>query len=82
MNPLRVRVQNGRITLDVPVDLPEGHVFDLAIEETGDGLTAQEREALHAALERSLQHLAEGVDVPVAEVLAAMRLRALKRRAR
>lgn len=81
MNPLRICARNGRITLDVPTDLPEGSVVDLTIDESGDGLGVDERARLHAALEQSLQRLADGEVIPAAEILAAMRLRARKRSA-
>lgn len=29
MNPVKARVKNGRLVLDVPTDLPEGEVVDL-----------------------------------------------------
>jgi hypothetical protein len=54
MQPLRARVQNGRLKLDEPTDLPEGAEIDLlAIED--DGLGPEERAELHASLDRALE---------------------------
>jgi hypothetical protein len=54
MQPLRARVQNGRLKLDEPTDLPEGAEIDLlAIED--DGLDPEERAELHVSLDRALE---------------------------
>lgn len=47
-------MQNGRLKLDEPTDLPEGAEIDLlAIED--DGLDPEERAELHASLDRALE---------------------------
>lgn len=47
-------MQNGRLKLDEPTDLPEGAEIDLlAIED--DGLSPEERAELHASLDRALE---------------------------
>ena len=53
--PLKARVQKGRLVLDEPTDLPEGEVVELVpVDEVlangGDYLDDEERERLHAAL--------------------------------
>ena len=53
MNPLRARVENGRLVLDEPTTLPEGTVIDLVADDEGDTLSDEERRALHAALSAS-----------------------------
>ncbi|HMA94166.1 MAG TPA: hypothetical protein VKP30_15855 [Polyangiaceae bacterium] len=54
MQPLRAHVQNGRLQLDEPTDLPDGAEIDLvAIED--DGLSPEERAELHASLDRALE---------------------------
>lgn len=53
MSPLRARVENGRLRLDEPVDLPDGTVVDLVADDEGDDLSDAEREALHQALLRA-----------------------------
>jgi hypothetical protein len=53
MTPLRARVENGRLHLDEPTELPDGTELDLVIDDEGDDLTEPERQALHEALSRS-----------------------------
>jgi hypothetical protein len=60
MNRLRARVENGRLVIDEPTDLPEGTVLDLVVDDEGDTLTDEEREALHAALERGIADASSG----------------------
>jgi len=53
MSPLRARVEKGRLILNEPTTLPEGTVVDLVADDEGDNLTADDRQALHAALAKS-----------------------------
>lgn len=62
-------VRNGRLVIDEPTDLPEGTELDLVVSDEGDDLSAEEREALHAALARAWKQVTEGRVVPAAEVL-------------
>ena len=73
MGPIRARVQNGRLIVDVPTDLPEGLVLDLVIDDEGDDLTDEERSALHAALRRGSHSLERGEGVPAEDVLRELR---------
>ena len=75
MSGFRARVQNGRLILDVPTTLPEGTVIDLALDDQGDDLTDEERQALHEALESSWEAAKAGQLRPVEEVLAELRRR-------
>jgi hypothetical protein len=79
MNPidtrLRARVENGRLVMDVPTDLPEGTVLDLIVDDEGDDLDDAEREALHAALDESIRQVAAGKVRPASEILARLRRR-------
>jgi hypothetical protein len=50
MSPLRARVENGRLHLDEPTELPEGTELALVVDDDGDDLADQERDALHEAL--------------------------------
>jgi hypothetical protein len=79
MNPivarLRARVQNGRLVMDLPTDLPEGTVLDLVVDDEGDDLDDEEREALHAALDESLRQAAAGQVHPASEILEKLRRR-------
>ena len=60
MTQLRARVANGRIVLDEPTALPEGTVLDLVVDDEGDDLTDEDRRALHASLDRSLESFKAG----------------------
>ena len=54
---------------DHPVDLPEGTVLNLVIDDEGDELDEREREALRAAISRSLQQAAEGRAAPAEAII-------------
>jgi len=66
---IRARVQNGRIVVDEPTELPEGTVLDLVIDDEGDDLSDEERAALHDALRVSAEELKAGKSYPAADVL-------------
>jgi len=51
--PLRARVENGRLQLDAPTELPDGTEVELVADDEGDDLSEREREALHDALLKS-----------------------------
>lgn len=53
MSPLRARVENGRLLLDEPTELPDGTIVELVANDEGDDLTDPERQALHDALSAS-----------------------------
>ena len=65
-------VRNGRLVIDEPTELPEGTELDLVVNDAGDDLSPEEREALHAALARAWKQVTEGRVVPAAEVLAEL----------
>jgi hypothetical protein len=69
MSGFRARVQNGRLVIDEPTDLPEGTVLDLVVDDEGDDLTDEERAALHDALRQSAEELKAGRGYPAADVL-------------
>lgn len=78
MQPLRAKVHNGRLVLDEPTSLPEGEVVELvAVDDVlangGDYLDGEERQRLHAALERSVVQSEQGQLVDADEVLAELR---------
>ena len=70
MHSLKARVQNGRLVLDEPTDLPEGAEVELAIVE--DALTEAERARLHAALELSIAQADAAQVVPAERVLGKL----------
>ena len=75
MNRLRAKVQNGRLLLDEPTTLPEGAVVDLVLDDGGDDLTDEQREALHKALTKSLDSAEKGRTRPVSPLLHELRAR-------
>ena len=72
---VRATVRNGRLTVDEPVDLPEGTVLDLVIDDEGDELDDSERRALDAAISRSLKDSEGGNTAPAEEIIAKLRAR-------
>jgi hypothetical protein len=74
-NALRARVQNGRIVLDEPTDLPDGTVLELVPGVELDDLADDDREKLHAAIRRGLEQGRAGEARPIDEALADIRSR-------
>jgi hypothetical protein len=72
---LRARVQNGRITLDEPTELPDGTLLDLVPGIALDDLEDEDREKLHAALRRGIEQGRAGQARPIEEALADIRTR-------
>jgi hypothetical protein len=70
---LRARVENGRLVLNEPTDLPEGSEVELAVVDGGDELDDGDRARLHAALEASEKEFRAGLGVPASEVIAELR---------
>jgi len=60
MSTIRARVQNGRLIVDEPTDIPEGTELDLVIDDAGDSLDEAERAALHAAIGQAWASFQEG----------------------
>lgn len=52
MKAIRAHVQDGKIVLDEPTDLPEGAAVEVLVPENEE-ITAQERAHLEAELEAS-----------------------------
>lgn len=75
MNQLRARVEKGRIVLDEPTALPEGTVLDLVLDDEGDDLSDEDRQALHAALDRSLESFKTGRARSASAILEELRAR-------
>lgn len=69
MNTLKARVCNGRLALDEPTDLPEGTEVELTVADDGDDLDAEERAALHSALEEAWASVCAGEMQPMSEFL-------------
>jgi hypothetical protein len=78
MQPLKAHVHNGRLLLDEPTDLPEGQIIELvpvddAISDEDDGLSDDDRSALHEALKESFEQIDNGEMIDAEDALAALR---------
>jgi len=83
MNPFSIRLDRGALRLEWPaslaLDLPP---LTLVFEDEGDDLDDEDRAALHAAIERSIQQFERGESVPAEQVLRELGVRSGSRRAR
>ncbi len=69
---LEARVQNGRLVLDAPTDLPEGKVVALqALDD--DGLTDEEREQVLQMVDESLADVEAGRVKSLSSVIERLR---------
>jgi hypothetical protein len=72
MEPLRAKVENGRLVLNAPTDLPEGEVVYLHPVEAevgeDDGFDEQERAALLPALDTGIAAARSGEHVDADEL--------------
>ncbi|HEY2369860.1 MAG TPA: hypothetical protein VGH87_25850 [Polyangiaceae bacterium] len=75
MNALRAHVENGRIVVDDPTDLPEGTVLEVVALKDVDDLDDEEREELHAAIREGIADMKAGRTYDAAEVLAELHAR-------
>jgi len=73
MSALKIRVENGRIKLDEPTDLPEGTELYLVPADGGDDLDDEERAALHASIEEAERELDAGQVATEEELWARLR---------
>ena len=78
--PLKAQVQNGRLVLDEPTDLPEGEVVYLepvvgVLSDDADDLDDEDRAALHAELDASIAEADEGKTEDFRRVLDELRQR-------
>jgi len=72
---VRATVRNGRLIVDQPTELPEGTVVNLVLEDEGDDLDDPERQALHAAIARSLSQSNDGRTAPAEAIIDKLRAR-------
>lgn len=73
MKTMRARVQNGRLVVDEPTNLPEGTQLNLAIADDWDDLDDEERKALHAAISEGWASLRAGDRIPAEDVIRELR---------
>jgi hypothetical protein len=55
----KATVRNGRIVLDEPTDLPDGHEVELCVLND-DGMSEEDRRRLHEAIERGIDDARAG----------------------
>jgi hypothetical protein len=78
MPALKARVENGRIKLDEPTDLPEGQIIELipldeVIATDGDELDEGERAAPHRSIDESIEDEAAGNVEDLSKIIAELR---------
>ncbi len=78
MSALKARVENGRIKLDEPTDLPEGQIIELVplddvIATHGDELDDAERNALHYSIDESIEDEEAGKVEDLSKIIAGLR---------
>lgn len=78
MSGLKARVENGRLTLNEPTDLPEGQIIELipldeVISTEGDDLDDVERAALHRSIDESIDDEEKGNVEDLSKILAELR---------
>ena len=78
MMPLRAHVEDGRVVLDEPAELPEGARVEVCLVESPltdatDDLDDEERAELHRALDQGMAEADAGDVVPAADVIAELR---------
>ena len=66
---LKARVQQGRLVMDEPTELPEGTEIALLPLDPGDWLDPDDRDALHRALAASQEDIEAGRLFDAEEVL-------------
>jgi hypothetical protein len=74
MKAIRVRIENGRISGEAPVGLPDGDV-DLCLADDGDAMSDDELALLNDALARGFASISAGRFRPASDVIADLRRR-------
>ena len=70
---VRTTVHNGRLVVDEATGLPEGTAMDLVVDDEGERLDIPGRQALAAAISRSIEHAARGEVAPASKILSELR---------
>jgi hypothetical protein len=73
--PLKAKVQNGRLILDEPVNLPDGTEVELVPFAPGDELDDEDRKRLHEELRLSAEELEAGGGIDADEALRRIKNR-------
>lgn len=72
---MRARVENGRVRLDEPTELPDGTILDPVVDDGDDELSDAERRALHTAISAALDSAKAGPSRPAQAVIDELRRR-------
>lgn len=70
---IKARVEDGRLVVDEPTELPDGTEVQLLLLDPGDWLDDADRAALHEALRQSQADVEAGRLVDAEEVLEELR---------
>lgn len=78
MSALKARVENGRLRLDEPTELPDGQIVELVpVDEVlaleGDDLDDDERAALHRSIDQSIDDEQTGSLEDLSKIIAELR---------
>jgi hypothetical protein len=73
MATLHARVRGGHIVVDETTDLPDGTEMTLLVVDRDDEMTAEERAALEAEIERGRADITAGLGIAADELLARVR---------
>ncbi len=73
MTALKAKVQDGRLVLNEPTDLPEGTEVELFPSDGWDSLDPEDRKRLHEALAASEDDIRSGRVRPVDDLLEELR---------
>ena len=73
MTILHARVQNGRVLVDEPTDLPDGAKVELLLLDAAADMDVDEQAALEASIRRGLEEADRGELHSVEEVVARLR---------
>jgi hypothetical protein len=69
------------LALDETERVELAHALLSSVEDADDGMTAADREQLHAAIERSFDQIDAGLTVPFDDVIASLRAKRARRAA-
>ena len=80
MHAMKARVENGRLKLDEPTDLPEGELVDVVLLDEvflngGDDLDDEERAALDESIREGIEDMEAGRTIDAKTAIAQLRSR-------
>jgi hypothetical protein len=73
VNALKAHVENGRIIVDDPTDLPEGTVLQLVLAGDDMGFDAEERQKVLRAIDEGLAAARRGEHVDAADFVVELK---------